>query len=77
MLDLRRLKAERIAKGYSQQEMADKMGYKDRAMYAKRENGYVNIGADDLFKISEILGIENMRIFFTFDVPKREREGVR
>ena len=77
MLDLRRLKAERIAKGYTQKEMADKMGYPDRAMYAKRENGYVNIGADELFKISQILGIENMRIFFKLDVLEREREEVK
>jgi transcriptional regulator with XRE-family HTH domain len=74
-LDLKRLKAERIAKGYTQEEMANYMGYKDRASYAKRENGFVNLGADELAKITEILEIpiENMYIFFTLTVPEKER----
>lgn len=74
MLDIKRLKAERIAKGYTQEYMAEKMGYKDRALYAKRENGIVNIGADELYKIARILEIEDMRIFFKLNVPERERK---
>lgn len=46
-----------------------KMGYKDRALYAKRENGIVNIGADELYKIARILEIEDMCIFFKLNVP--------
>lgn len=47
-LDLRRLRAERIAKGLTQDEMAEKMGWKTRIPCAKRENGLVAIGADEL-----------------------------
>ena len=74
-LDLLRLKAERVAKGLSQDEMARKMGWKTRTPYAKRENGIVNIGADELVKMASILGYsKNERgIFFTTTVPKRER----
>lgn len=74
MLDIKRLKAERIAKGYTQEYMAKEMGYKDRALYAKRENGIVNIGADELYKIAKILEIDDMRIFFKLNVPNRERK---
>jgi len=74
-LDLLRLKAERVAKGLSQDEMARKMGWKTRTPYAKRENGIVNIGADELVKMASILGYSKNEfgIFFTTTVPKRER----
>lgn len=74
MLDIKRIKAERIAKGYTQDYMAEQMGYKDRALYAKRENGIVSIGADELYKIAKILEIDDMRIFFKLNVPDRERK---
>ncbi|MFL2134820.1 helix-turn-helix domain-containing protein [Ruoffia sp. FAM 24228] len=74
-LDLLRLKAERVAKGLSQDEMARKMGWKTRTPYAKRENGIVNIGADELVKMASILGYSKneLGIFFTTTVPKKER----
>lgn len=74
-LDLKRLKAERIAKGLSQEEMAQKMGWRNRGAYAKRENGLVDIGADELAKIGEILGytVDKLGIFFTKNVPDSEQ----
>ncbi|MGO1433293.1 MAG: helix-turn-helix domain-containing protein [Ruoffia tabacinasalis] len=74
-LDLLRLKAERVAKGLSQDEMARKMGWKTRTPYAKRENDIVNIGADELVKMASILGYSKneLCIFFTTTVPERER----
>lgn len=74
-LDLRRLKAERIARGLTQDEMAEAMGWKTRTPYAKRENGIVGIGADELVKLAYILGYnENeLGIFFKVNVPERER----
>lgn len=65
-LNLKRIKAERIAKGFTQDEMAQLLGWKSRAAYAKRENGIVAIGADELLKIAIILGYssENLGIFF-------------
>ena len=75
-LDLRRIRAERVAKGMTQDEVAKKMGWKDRAAYAKRENGIVDIGANELIKIAEILGYSasELNIFFTNTVPNRERK---
>lgn len=74
-LDLRRLRAERIAKGLTQDKMAEAMGWKTRTPYAKRENGIVGIGADELVKMAHILGYtENeLGLFFTVNVPEKER----
>lgn len=74
-INLRRLKAERIASGLTQDEVAHKMGWKTRTPYAKRENGIVSIGADELAKITVILGLpmEKITIFFDQEVPERER----
>ena len=72
-LNLKRLKAERIAKGYTQDEMARLAGWETRTPYAKRENGIVSIGADELAKFAEILGYssEELGIFFTKNVPEK------
>lgn len=65
-LNLRRLRAERIASGLTQDEVAEAMGWKSRTPYAKRENGIVNIGANELMKLAEIYGYEpeDVHIFF-------------
>ena len=55
-LNLRRIKAERIAKGYTQDVVAEKMGWKSRTPYVKRENGIVPFGADELAEFGNILG---------------------
>lgn len=75
-LNLKRLKAERIAKGYTQDEMAKKLGWKNRVTYAKRESGLVNLGADELAKIAEVLGYSanDLGIFFTINVPNKEQQ---
>ena len=75
-LDLRRLRAERIAKGLTQDEVAEAMGWKTRTPYAKRENGIVGIGADELVKLAYILGYSenDLGIFFKVDVPEKEQK---
>ncbi|WP_293873271.1 helix-turn-helix transcriptional regulator [Streptococcus sp. A12] len=74
-INLKRLKAERIASGMTQDEVAHRMGWKTRTPYAKRENGIVSIGADELAKITLIFGLpmEKITIFFEDNVPKKER----
>ena len=52
ILNLKRIKEERIVKGLTQDEMAQKMGWSTRTPYAKWENGFVNIGADELIRIA-------------------------
>ncbi|MEX5935715.1 helix-turn-helix domain-containing protein [Mammaliicoccus sciuri] len=75
-LNLKRLKAERLASGISQDEMAKLMGWKTRTPYAKRENGYVDIGVNEFVKITDILGygLGDLEIFFTHYVPDREQK---
>jgi transcriptional regulator with XRE-family HTH domain len=65
-LNLKRLRAERIANGMSQDEMAKAMGWNTRASYAKRENGITVISANELVKMASILGygINQLGIFF-------------
>ncbi|MCQ6740020.1 helix-turn-helix domain-containing protein [Staphylococcus aureus] len=78
VLNLKRLRAERIACGITQDEMAHKMGWKTRMPYAKRENGIVDIGANEFIKMAKILGYEtnNLDIFFTNNVPRKERKNI-
>ena len=66
-LNLLRIRAERIAKGMTQEEMAERLGI-SRAAYAKREAGIVDIGANELAAISEVLGIDrdHISIFLTY-----------
>lgn len=71
-LNLHRLKAERVANNLSQEELAKKVG-KSRAWYAKRENGIVSIGADELVAIAGILNVSDVNIFFTTNVPEKQQ----
>lgn len=75
-VNLKRLKAERIASGMTQDEVARRMGWKTRTPYAKRENGIVSIGADELAKITLIFGLpmEEITIFFDNNVPEMEHK---
>lgn len=72
-LDLNRLKAERIAKGWDQAEFAHKLGM-SRTSYSKRENGLVNISIKELAKMMSVLGFnkDKISIFFTQSVTKRK-----
>lgn len=71
MFNADRIKAERIAAGYTQDDIARQMGW-SRSKYSKFENGKSKTGADDLADFAEIVGVRNMNIFFRFDVPKME-----
>lgn len=75
-VNLKRLKAERIANDLTQDQMAERMGWSNRSAYAKRENGIVAIGADELAKMATILGYsdDNIGIFFTSNVPEKEQK---
>lgn len=75
-LNLKRLKAERLANDITQDEMARLMGWNTRTPYAKRENGFVNVGVNEFVKMAEILGydIESLKNFFVPIVLNREQE---
>jgi transcriptional regulator with XRE-family HTH domain len=70
-INLNRIKAERIAAGVSQQQMAKTLGI-SRGAYWKRENGKTQIGVEELAKIAETVGIDknNIGIFFKFSVTE-------
>lgn len=73
--NLNRLKAERVAHGYTQEEFARKL-HMSREAYARRENGLASISVEDLSKILDILGYgaDEIPIFFGSSVRKRERK---
>ena len=60
-VNLLRIKAERVANGLTQEELAKKLGWA-RSQYAKRENGFVSFSADELMAVVEILGITAVEI---------------
>jgi len=72
-LNLKRLRAERIAKGMNQYEMAKAMGWHTRSSYAKRENGITSIDVNEFVKMASILGygINQLDLFFTDNVTNR------
>ena len=74
-VNLLRVKAERVANGLTQEELAKKLGLA-RSQYAKRENGFVSFSADELMAVVEILGFSpsELGIFFSQSVPDMEQE---
>lgn len=72
-LNLKRLRAERIAKGMNQYEMAKAMGWHTRSSYAKRENGITSIDVNEFVKMASIFGygINQLDLFFTDNVTNR------
>lgn len=64
-----RLKAERIAKGFTVEEMGEVLGV-TKGTYSKKENGKLPVTVEDFTLISNKLGIppERISIFFSLNV---------
>ena len=73
-VDLLRVKAERVAKGYTQAKMAELMGLA-RNQYNKRENGKISFTADELITLANLLGYskDEIGIFFKQIVPETQQ----
>ncbi|HDE9597893.1 TPA: helix-turn-helix transcriptional regulator [Staphylococcus aureus] len=73
--NVKRMKAERIAKGISISDMAKKLGMTP-GTYSKKENGHIRINVDDLAKVIEVLELpqDKCGIFFTYRVSKMSTE---
>lgn len=73
-VDLLRVKAERVAKGYTQTQMAERMGLA-RDQYNKRENGRISFSADELITLANLLGYnkDEIGIFFKQIVPETQQ----
>ena len=55
-----------------------KMGWKTRTPYAKRENGIVDIGANEFIKMAKILGYETNNLdIFTQYVPEKNDKRLK
>ncbi|MFA6809253.1 MAG: helix-turn-helix transcriptional regulator [Eubacteriales bacterium] len=66
----RELKAYRVRLGYTQKDMANKLGMSEFA-YNKRENGHIDFGLSELRRLKQVLHLsdeELIRIFFTNNV---------
>lgn len=66
-----RLKAERIARGFTVQEMGEVIDV-SKGTYSKKENGKLPINIDEFSLITNKFGLEreDIAIFFTLDVSK-------
>ena len=74
-VDLLRVRAERVAKGYTQAKMAELMGLA-RNQYNKRENGKISFSADELITLAGLLGYSRneIGIFFKQTVPETQQK---
>lgn len=75
IFNFKRLKAERVAKGLTQAEMAKQSGI-SRTSYWKKENGKTDIGMEEFTRMLNVLGYPESKvsIFFAHDVDKREQK---
>ena len=73
-VDLLRVKAERVAKGYTQAKMSELMGLA-RNQYNKWENGTISFSADELITLANLLGYnkDEIGIFFKQIVPETQQ----
>lgn len=61
------LKGQIISKGFSQSQVAEKLGMTPKTFYLKMKKGVFD--SDEIFELIEILGIENpIEIFFAKEV---------
>lgn len=65
---LRRLKELRKQKGFTQEQMAKKLGYKGKSGYCQLENGQAPMTVGRIEIIAEVLGKEVFDIFFNNNV---------
>lgn len=54
-----RIKARRVALGWSQRQLAEKMGYKNHSVVARVESGAVDLPQSRLDQFSKVLGISH------------------
>ena len=52
-----RIKQKRMELGWSQRELANKMGYSDNSTLARIENGKVDVYQNKIVQFSEVLGV--------------------
>ncbi|MCR5012397.1 MAG: helix-turn-helix domain-containing protein [Lachnospiraceae bacterium] len=64
MLDLyKNIKACRLQKKWSQDELAQRVGYSDKSMISKIEKGLVDLSQSQIIKFSEVFGVPASVLF--------------
>lgn len=74
-MNLYLLAKKREEKGYSQQQIAEKLGYKNKASYSLIENGKTKVNIELANKLCEILQLSNkdiIEIFFENKVHENQ-----
>lgn len=69
------LKKARIAKGFTQEQLAKKLNYK-KSTISNWENGYSTPKIEDAFKVAEILGKSISDLFFVNKVQGSHTEEI-
>ena len=67
--NLLELKAQRVRKGKTQEDVANVIGVKANT-YARKESGYIKMPVEEFGKIGKFLEVEDYNIFFTQSVDK-------
>lgn len=77
-VDLQLIKESRKKKGYSIQDISDRMGFSDKSKYYRRETGEYNFRSEEIPLVAEILGIPIEKIFIKnvskFETSKDDKE---
>ena len=72
MIDLyKNIKKERIEKGLSQEELAQKIGYADKTMISRIENGKIDLPQSKIEEFAKIFGV-TPGYLMGWDVPKTD-----
>ena len=72
-----RIKEVRKAKGLSQKELAERMGYKDPSTLAKVETGVNGISVETLLRYAEVLGVSVGELLPVHADPHNYIKGIR
>lgn len=74
IVDIELIKATRIEKGITSEEMSKLMGYKGNNAYYRKENGDRKFSLEDVVNISKILDLPVQRIFFNHLIAETETD---
>lgn len=72
-----KLKKIREEFGYTQDDMANKLGYSSKSTYNMKEKGIRKITVEDAYKISKIFNTTIEKIFFDDEVVKLTTEDLK
>ncbi|WP_020006328.1 helix-turn-helix domain-containing protein [Salinicoccus albus] len=70
-INIRRIKEERVAKGFSISEMSEALGYQSYVAYYRKEEGQRRFSTNDVAKIAEKLDLDLDKIFLDDKLTNR------